>query len=240
MNRTKIWRFAGVLLLTVGGVTVVNSDEEDRERWDSRYAVEKYVLGKSPIAFLRDNVDLLPQGKALDIAMGEGRNGVFLATRGFQVLGLDISDKGLRKAHQLAKEFNTTIQTKAVDLEDATLPENEYDVVVMTYYLQRDLFPQIKKALKPNGVALIETYHEGHARHRPDFPKEYLLGAHELLEVFQDFQYPGLPIPGRRRIGLFEHPGTETFALGSNVEVFLVAFKHVLHRSVQGFTPLVG
>ena len=161
---------------------------KDRDRWNARYDVEEYVFDKQPIAFLKQNVYLLPKGKALDIAMGEGRNGVFLATHGFQVLGLDISEKGLRKAHSLAKEFNTSIETKVVDLEHAHLPENTYDVVIMSYYLQRDLFPQIKKTLKPGGMVLVETYNEDHARHKPDFPREYLLKTNELLDVFKDFK----------------------------------------------------
>jgi SAM-dependent methyltransferase len=171
-----------------GYVAVANSDEKDREKWDARYAGDEFALGKSPVGFLRDNVDLLPTGKALDLAMGEGRNGVFLATKGFQVLGLDISEVGLRKAHRLAAELNTEIKTETVDLDQVELPASEFDVVLMTYYLQRDLFPQIKRALKPGGVVVVETYHEGHLKQRPTFPKEYLLDKHELLEVFGDFE----------------------------------------------------
>jgi SAM-dependent methyltransferase len=181
------WRFVSLCLWGVVAVSLANADEKDREKWDRRYATEEYVFGKSPVAFLRDNVSLLPKGKVLDIAMGEGRNGVFLATQGFEVLGLDISEKGLRKAHDLAKEFNSTIETRVVDLEKTRLLENEYDVIVMTYYLQRDLFPQIKAALKPGGIVVIETHHVGFSRLKPEFPREYLLGTHELWEAFQDF-----------------------------------------------------
>ncbi len=177
-----------VLLLLLRYAAVANSDEKDREKWDTRYAGEQYALGKSPVAFLRDNVELLPKGSVLDLAMGEGRNGVFLATKGFRVLGLDVSEVGLRKAHRLADEFKTEIETEVVDLEQTELPADEYDVVLMTYYLQRDLFPQIKRALKPGGVVVIETYHEGHRKLRPTFPEQYLLKEHELLEVFGDFE----------------------------------------------------
>ncbi len=67
-------------------------------------------------------------------------------------------------------------------------PEDEYDVVVMTYYLQRDLFPKIKKTLKPGGMVVIETHHVGLSGRRPNVPKEYLLETHELLDVFKDFK----------------------------------------------------
>ena len=135
-------------------------DERDRRKWDARYDSEEFIFGKQPVAFLKENVHLLPKGKALDIAMGEGRNGVFLATLGYEVLGLDISEKGLRKAEALAREFNTSVETKTTDLEKASLPENEFDVVVMTSYLQRNLFPQIRRALKAGGMVIIETYNQ--------------------------------------------------------------------------------
>ena len=176
------------VLWTAIGAAMTSADEQDRERWNRKYAAKEYVLGKEPIAFLRQNVDLLPTaGKALDIAMGEGRNGVFLATRGYHVLGLDISDTGLRKAQQLAREFSTSIETRVVDLEHARLTMNEYDVIIVSYYLQRDLFPQIKRALKRGGLVVVETYNENHARYKPDFPQEYLLEKDELLAVFKDF-----------------------------------------------------
>lgn len=175
------------VLLTITWASMTSADEEDRERWNRKYAAREYILGKEPISFLRQHVDLLPPGKALDIAMGEGRNGVYLATRGYHVLGLDISDAGLRKAQELAREFGTSIETKVVDLENARLAMNEYDVIIVSYYLQRDLFPQIKKALKCGGMIVIESYNEDHARYKPDFPKEYLLKYNELLEVFKDF-----------------------------------------------------
>ena len=175
------------VLFMITWAPMTNADEKDRERWNRKYAPAEYILGKAPIAFLRQYVDLLPPGKALDIAMGEGRNGVYLATLGYHVLGIDISDTGLRKAQELARELGTTIETQVVDLENARLATNEYDVIIVSYYLQRDLFPRIKKALKRGGMVVVETYNENHARYKPDFPKEYLLKNDELLTVFKDF-----------------------------------------------------
>ena len=71
--------------------------EEDKERWNKKYETKTYLFGREPIPFLKDHIDLLPPGAALDLAMGEGRNGVFLATKGFQVTGVDISEAGLKK-----------------------------------------------------------------------------------------------------------------------------------------------
>ena len=161
---------------------------KDKERWNSKYTTEEYIFGKEPISFLKDNVHLLPKGKALDIAMGEGRNGVYLATQGFQVIGLDISEKGLQKAKQLAAEHGVTITTRVVDLEAYQLEKNAYDTILCTYYLQHSLFPQIKDALKRGGMVLVETYTIEHLKYRPTFRKKYLIQTNELLEIFKDFK----------------------------------------------------
>ncbi|MFQ5450017.1 MAG: class I SAM-dependent methyltransferase [Nitrospinaceae bacterium] len=165
----------------------VESREKDKSRWDAKYDTDIYIFGKQPIPFLKENVNLLPRGKVLDIAMGEGRNGVFLATRGFDVLGLDISEKGLQKAHQLAKVHNVKIVTKVVDLENYTLEKNAYDVIICTYYMQRDLFPKFKEALKPGGMALVETYNTDYLKYARFNPK-WLLKTNELLEIFKDYK----------------------------------------------------
>lgn len=160
---------------------------KDRERWDSKYDTKDYVFGKEPVRFLVEHVHLLPKGRALDIAMGEGRNGVFLATQGFRVLGLDISEKGLSKARTLAQEQGVTIETKVVDLETYELEKDAYDVILCTYYLQRSLFPQIRDALKHGGMAVVETYDIRHRKYNTKMREEYLLKEDELLELFKGF-----------------------------------------------------
>lgn len=152
--------------------------------------METYVYQKEPADFLREHVDILPKGKALDIAMGEGRNAVFLAKNGFEVEGCDISEVAISKAYKLAEENGVTIHAFTADLETYKLPENTYDVIICFYYLQRDLIPQIKNALKPGGVVVYETYTLENLEHGFGGPKnrEYLLGQNELLRFFIDFQ----------------------------------------------------
>ena len=166
--------------------SLVTASPKDKDRWDEKYATDRYVFGKEPIPFLKEHIHLLPKGKVLDIARGEGRNGVFLATQGFQVTGIDISQAGLAKARRLAEAHHVSIETRVVDLEGITLEQNTYDVIVMSYYMQRDLFPQIKAALKPGGMAVVETYNVGHLKYRPTFTRKYLLAPNELLHHFKD------------------------------------------------------
>jgi tellurite methyltransferase len=157
---------------------------KDKDRWNSKYGTEVYLFGEKPIPFLVENVHLLPKGKVLDIAMGEGRNGVYLATQGFEVLGLDISEKGLRKAHNLAKKNNVTIETKVVDLESFTLKPNSYDVILCTYYMQKDLFKQFQRALKPGGMIVVETYNVDYLKY-VRFSRKWALNTNELINIFK-------------------------------------------------------
>ena len=182
MIRAVMLIAALVMLVPLGA----EASPKDMDRWNEKYATDRYIFGKQPIPFLKQHVDLLPKGKTLDIAMGEGRNGVFLATQGFQVTGIDISQAGLEKAKILAAAHNVSIETRVVDLEGMTLEQNAYDVIVMSYYMQRDLFPQIKAALKSGGMAVVETYNVGHLKYRPTFTRQYLLDTNELLHHFKE------------------------------------------------------
>jgi SAM-dependent methyltransferase len=178
-------------LLSLVGFGAIDSSwgaEEDKERWNKKYEIETYVFGRDPIPFLKDHVDLLPKGTALDLAMGEGRNGVFLATNGFQVTGVDISEAGFKKAQALAAEKGVTLTTVVADLEQYSIPPNAFDVIICTYYLQRDLFPKIATALKPGGMVLIETYTVDHLLYHPKFNRAFLLERNELLTVFPGLQ----------------------------------------------------
>ena len=157
---------------------------KDKDRWNSKYETEVYLFGEKPIPFLADNVHLLPKGKVLDIAMGEGRNGVYLATQGFEVLGLDISEKGLEKAHNLAKKNKVTIETKVVDLESFTLEPNSYDVILCTYYMQKNLFKQFQSALKPGGMIVVETYNVDYLKYA-QFSRKWALDTNEMLDIFK-------------------------------------------------------
>lgn len=176
-----------LLLVFVSFTPAVESAETDKERWNEKYSGDTYRFGKDPIPYLVEHLNRLPKGKALDLAMGEGRNGVFLATKGFQVTGLDISEKGLEKAQALAEAQGVMIETKVTDLDRASLGTNEYDVVLCTYYLDRGLFPKMKQAVKPGGMVVVETYTMDHLKYRPQFRKEWLLEKNELVEWFKDF-----------------------------------------------------
>ena len=89
----------------------------DQKRWDKRFGRKEFAFGEEPNPFLKKYIRLLPKGKALDIASGEGRNAVYLAQNGFDVDAVDISERGLKKAKKLARLKGVKIHTFPVDLD---------------------------------------------------------------------------------------------------------------------------
>ena len=186
-----IFLYIMILNILIGNILSLSfADNQDKFFWDKKYETETYIFGKEPVEFLKEHIDILPKGKALDIAMGEGRNAVFLAKNGFDVDGCDISEMAVKKARELARENKVTIHASVADLETYKLPKDAYNVIACFYYLQRDLVPQMKEALKPGGVIIYETYTIENWERGFEGPKnkDYLLKPNELLDLFKDLK----------------------------------------------------
>jgi len=143
----------------------------------------------TPSQFLVDNVELLPKGRVLDVAMGRGRNAIYLSKMGFEVEGVDISPEAVNSAMALARKVGVSIKTKVVDLEkDYHIEKEVYDVIICFNYLQRSLISQIKKGLRYGGMVVYETF----IIDQPQFGKpknpDYLLKHNELLDMFREFR----------------------------------------------------
>lgn len=143
----------------------------------------------SPAAFLVANLHLLPKGRVLDLAMGSGRNSIYLAREGFEVEGIDISQEVVTKAQTLASGENVNIKTTVADLETGfRIPPDQYDVIICFYYLHRPLIPEIKQGLRAGGIAVYETYNSDQAEWgRPKNP-DHLLKPGELLSMFSEYR----------------------------------------------------
>lgn len=164
--------------------------EFDRTQWDQVFDQDAYVYGKEPAEILLEHIDILPVGRALDIAMAEGRNAVFLAKKGFVVDGVDISEVAIRKAKRLAKENHVEITTINADLNAYRIKPETYDVILNIQYLQRALIPQIKRGLKRGGVVVFENETVEQLK-LPKFAgirRDDLLNVGELKELFKDFK----------------------------------------------------
>ena len=163
---------------------------DEQTRWDRQYGLSMGT--DQPSSFLRQILDSgacdIPRGLALDVAAGTGRNAIFLAERGFRVVAIDISSIALDEARRRAEKRSLAISWQQADLEQIELPQAAYDLILNINYLQRSLFPQIRKALKNNGCVIFQTYLiDQQAVGHPKNPT-YLLHHNELLEQFRDFR----------------------------------------------------
>jgi tellurite methyltransferase len=162
----------------------------DKKRWDKRFGRKEFALGKEPNSFLKKHIRLLSGGRVLDIATGEGRNAIFLAQHGFEVDAVDISEKGLKKARELARKKGVKVNVLLVDLDHYQIEKERYDLIANFYFLKRRLIPEVRKGLKKGGKVIFETYLLEHRTLATGGPKQakYFLKPNELLRFFKDFR----------------------------------------------------
>ncbi|UCF72072.1 MAG: methyltransferase domain-containing protein [Deltaproteobacteria bacterium] len=148
-----------------------------------------YKSGLEPSQFLVDNIELLPRGRALDVAMGAGPNAIYLAKMGFEVEGVDISPQAVSTAVESARKSGVNLRAQVADLEDNFyIEKGVYDVIICFNYLQRSLIPQMKDGLCKGGMVVYETFTVEQAQFgKPENP-DYLLKPNELLYMFRDFR----------------------------------------------------
>ncbi|MDP2674100.1 MAG: methyltransferase domain-containing protein [Dehalococcoidia bacterium] len=132
----------------------------DSERfWDERYRTEEAVPERGPADFLVEHRHLLPPaGRALDVAMGTGRNTLYLASLGYEVTGIDVSGVAVERCRAEAGRRGLRVEAVQADLESYRPPRQACDVVIDFYYLQRDLAPALVAALRPGGVLVFESF----------------------------------------------------------------------------------
>ena len=153
---------------------------EDKERWDNKYKNNHPVSTK--VVNVVEKYYALAKGKqALDIACGTGRNAKFLSQKGFDVDALDISPIALESLKNIEN-----INPQEVDFDTYKLREDSYDLIVCTYYLNRSLFPQIKKALKKGGIFIFETFMYHSDNTKVPSNRSFLLEDGELEREFLD------------------------------------------------------
>jgi SAM-dependent methyltransferase len=187
------------------------------ERWEARFSAPGYLFGTEPNAFLKSKAHLLKAGqKVLSIADGEGRNGVFLAGLGLDVLATDISPTALKKSQALAKTRGVTLRTELADLETWPWPVEAFDVIVGIFFqflpppIRARVFANIKRALKPGGLLLIEGYGLGQLQYKTGGPSEpeQLYTRPMLQDAFADLssleieEYDSVLSEGDRHVGM--------------------------------------
>ena len=152
-----------------------------------------------PAQFLVEDVNLLPKGQVLDVAMGTGANAVYLARMGFEVEGVDISAEAVNMTLELARKSGVNLRARVADLEgNYHIKKGAYDVIICFNYLHRPLIPKIKEGLRTGGMVVYETFVVDQARFGKPKNPDHLLKHNELLDFFRDFRCL------RYREGIFE------------------------------------
>jgi SAM-dependent methyltransferase len=157
--------------------------------WDERFASGSYPDDPDPSPVLQRYVESFPEGRALDIAAGTGRNAVFLAEQGYEVDALDQSREGLRIARETAAERGVAdrLQCIQADAQEYAFPESTYAAVTISFYRAVDQFPDVKEALAPGGVLFVQH----HLRSDDDYEvgpstDRYRFASNELLHACLD------------------------------------------------------
>jgi SAM-dependent methyltransferase len=176
----------------------VEADSSEYERWEGRYRAPDYIFGKEPNYFLASCKTLLPpRAKALAVADGEGRNGVWLAEQGLAVLSIDFSPTAQLKAKALAAERGVTVVFVQADVHIWDYPEAEFDVVVEIFTQfsapsdRARKWAGMQKALKPGGLLIIQGYTPKQLEYGTGGPKEVEnLYTRAMLEnAFREFRH---------------------------------------------------
>lgn len=165
----------------------------DATLWNERYGGSEYVFGTEPNDFLAEHAAELV-GPVLAIAEGEGRNAVYLAGLGLAVHGVDASEVGLAKAHELARARGVTITTEVADLAEYQPPPSHFGSVIsisahLPGAIRKRLYPLVERALVPGGLLLLEAYTEAQIARSTGGPKDpdMLMSADKLRR-----ELPGL------------------------------------------------
>lgn len=198
--------------------------------WDERYAEnDGYLYGTEPNDFVREQLTAADgrravaetPGRALAVADGEGRNGVFLASLGWEVTTFDGAQSGVDKARRLAAERGVTVDARCADAADIALGSEAFDLVVSVFAhmpppVRADLHRRVVAALRPGGVLVLEAYTPdqiGKGTGGPPVPE--LTMTRDLLAVELD----GLVFDHAAELDREVHEGPGHTGLGSVVQI---------------------
>src|SRR5690348_7007015 len=171
---------------------------DERSAWNAKFNSGSHTsLDPDPLLIAAWNDYIEPllgssnQKRALDVAGGVGRHSLYLAERGWKTTLIDVSDKGVEIARENALKRRLEIDVRNEDLRNVRLGSESYELIVVFFYLDRELFPALIRALAPSGILIYKTYTQEHPRlsggKGPTHPM-HLLESNELLKAFSSLQ----------------------------------------------------
>jgi SAM-dependent methyltransferase len=158
--------------------------EDERQRWDDRYASGDYRPRSWPTPLLEQWIAAFGSGRALVIACGTGRNALYLAKLGFEVTGVDISEVAIEHASREAESRGLAATFVVADLDDFS-PEGSFDLITVIRYRNRELWPRLVDALARDGWILAEHHMKTSADVAGPSSPEFRLDPGELRREFE-------------------------------------------------------
>lgn len=157
----------------------------DIERWNRFYSGNEQAAGnRAPNKFMAEIVSRLVAGTALDIGMGQGRNALYLAEKGWKTTGLEASEKGVSMALEQARTQNLKINAVHTDYEKYDWGKNQWDLILLLYVPFKNVARKVVEGLGKNGRLIIETYRDD-ARETGIFGDKVTLSSNELPKIFE-------------------------------------------------------
>lgn len=130
----------------------------DRNDWEERYGTGDYTPRSHPSRLLRDFLEWAPDGRAIEVAAGTGRNALFLAEHGYNVDAIDISETAIAHGKRNADERSLEINWLCADATDYEFPHEAYDLAIVSFYHNPSLIPKLVDTLEPGGLLLYEHH----------------------------------------------------------------------------------
>ncbi|WP_053989840.1 bifunctional 2-polyprenyl-6-hydroxyphenol methylase/3-demethylubiquinol 3-O-methyltransferase UbiG [Mangrovimonas sp. TPBH4] len=170
------------------------------KRWNDRYQEKAYAYGKNPNEFLKEQIQKLKIGSILFGAEGEGRNSVYAATLGWNVSAFDISIEGNKKAMQLAKEHNVSIDYRVGQLPNLKFDPGQFDAIALIYAhfplnIRTEYHKLLDQKLKKGGNIILEAFSKNNLEYRSKNPKiggppttELLFSIDEIKSDFENYE----------------------------------------------------
>ncbi len=155
-----------------------------KSQWENKYEKREKKLAY-PEKFLKDNINLLKKGSILDLACGDGRNAIYLARAGYEVLGVDFSQEALERLEGFVASEKISLKTKLMDLENIKNLKNlgKFDNIIISHYKPSlEVLKKLPDLLNENGILLISSFNYKHVE-KKGFPKKYALGKNELVNI---------------------------------------------------------
>jgi SAM-dependent methyltransferase len=181
--------------------------------WNQRYAQDEYAYGTEPNSFFKKELDQLKPAKLFLAAEGEGRNAVYAAQQGWEVVCYDFSEEAQKKALKLAQEKGVSIDYRLGSLEDINFDSAEFDAVGIVFVqfpeaIRRQNFHKIISFLKPGGTMILEAFSKSHLEDQRENPSvggpKNINQLYDLEAIKKDFEDFEVSIASEERTDLNE------------------------------------